>query len=193
MLDVDEAIIDNMSVNGLMAITFIVCSLAWSKTSWAMTLLRVSSGKLKVFIWFAIVSTNVLFACAAVIGWVSCTPIEKAWHPMVEGRCLSPQVVIVLDIVVSSKHNLSETDQRHELNPNLAFSGIMDLALAIVPWSILRALDMQPAEKFGVAIAMSMGVFAAIAAFIKASDLPELAGPDFSCMYPPYHAAIKFR
>ena len=62
------------------------------------------------------------------------------------------------------------------------YSGIGDLTFAIIPWWILRKVQIRPAEKIGVAVAMSMGVFAAICAFIKASLLQELAGPDFSCM-----------
>jgi hypothetical protein len=58
----------------------------------------------------------------------------------------------------------------------------VDLSFAIIPWFILRKLEMGPEEKVGVAVAMSMGIFAAVCAFIKASTLPELANIDFSCM-----------
>jgi len=43
---------------------------------------------------------------------------------------------------------------------------------------------MQPAEKIGVAVAMSMGLFAAICAFVKASALPTLSDLDFPCRWP---------
>lgn len=56
----------------------------------------------------------------------------------------------------------------------------MDLSFAIVPWLLLRHLQVSPAEKIGIAVAMSMGVFAAISAFIKSSAMPSLASPDFS-------------
>lgn len=56
----------------------------------------------------------------------------------------------------------------------------MDLAFAIIPWVLLRNLQVSPAEKLGIALAMSMGVFAAISAFIKASAMPSLLSPDFS-------------
>ena len=55
----------------------------------------------------------------------------------------------------------------------------MDLILAIIPWKIIMNLQMQTKEKIGVALAMSMGVFAAGSAFIKCSSLPELGGRDF--------------
>ena len=41
---------------------------------------------------------------------------------------------------------------------------------------------MRPEEKVGVAFAMSMGIFAAICAFMKAASLLELKSADFLCM-----------
>ena len=40
----------------------------------------------------------------------------------------------------------------------LVYSGVMDICLAMLPWSVILGLQMTPKEKFGVAIAMSMGV-----------------------------------
>lgn len=34
----------------------------------------------------------------------------------------------------------------------------MDLALSALPWSIIWSLQMRKKEKFGVALAMSMGI-----------------------------------
>ena len=39
-----------------------------------------------------------------------------------------------------------------------AYSAAMDLALALLPWTLVWKLQMKPAEKIGVAVAMSMGV-----------------------------------
>ncbi len=39
-----------------------------------------------------------------------------------------------------------------------AYSGVMDLVLAIIPWGIIMRLHMHTKEKIGVALAMSMGV-----------------------------------
>ena len=38
------------------------------------------------------------------------------------------------------------------------YSGLSDIILALLPWSIVWKLQMKPKEKIGVAIAMSMGV-----------------------------------
>ncbi|KIH94830.1 hypothetical protein SPBR_03753 [Sporothrix brasiliensis 5110] len=156
--------LNRITLTGLLTITFGICAQAWSKTSWAITLLRVASGwhRLRGFVWFALVSMNLFFAGPTLIYWLQCTPVAKAWQPLLPGTCWRPQVGIVLGIVASS------------------YSGLMDLAFAIIPWFLLRHLQISPAEKLGVTLAMSMGVFAAIAAFIKASALPSLTSPDFA-------------
>jgi hypothetical protein len=38
------------------------------------------------------------------------------------------------------------------------YSGIMDLVLALLPWTVIWKLQMKRKEKIGVALAMSMGV-----------------------------------
>lgn len=185
--------VDTISVVGLISITFTIASQAWSKTSWAITLIRVSSGRVKHFLLFAVISMNLLFIPPGVSWWIMCDPIEKAWHPLIPGTCWSEQVGVVLGIVASGmyhtlRHALlccrkQKTPLTHEGGggPATVYSGIMDLFFAGVPWLLLQAVEISPQEKFGIAVAMSMGVFAAISAFIKASALPTLNSPDFPC------------
>ncbi|KAL1889895.1 hypothetical protein Sste5346_008620 [Sporothrix stenoceras] len=155
--------LNSISLTGQLAITFGICAQAWSKTSWAITLLRIASGRrLRGFMWFALVSMNIFFAGPAFGYWLQCTPVAKAWQPLLPGTCWNPKILLVVGIVAS------------------CYSGLMDLSFAIVPWLLLRHLQVSPAEKIGIAVAMSMGVFAAISAFIKASAMPSLASPDFS-------------
>ena len=65
----------------------------WSKTSFAITLLRISNGWVKVLIWFIIIATNMVFGASATIQWVQCWPVAKLWDPSVLGSCL-PSVVV---------------------------------------------------------------------------------------------------
>ncbi|KAK0721101.1 hypothetical protein B0H67DRAFT_644264 [Lasiosphaeris hirsuta] len=156
--------LNDMYLIGQITVTLAICSQAWSKTSFAITLLLISDGihgKTRIFIWFAVVSMNLLLGMAAMFFWVGCMPLEKAWHPLMRGTCWSPNVIITYGIFTT------------------AYSGILDLVFAIIPWQIIMRLQMETKEKIGVALAMSMGVFAAAAAFIKCSSLPELGGRDF--------------
>jgi len=41
---------------------------------------------------------------------------------------------------------------------SIAYSGVMDLVLAFMPWPTIMTLSMRRREKIGIAIAMSMGV-----------------------------------
>lgn len=81
--------------------TLAVVSQSWSKTSFAVTLLYISDGWMSVFLWFAIVSMNILFGLGALFFWIGCTPVEKAWRPLVMGTCPDPSFNIVFGIVVS--------------------------------------------------------------------------------------------
>lgn len=40
----------------------------------------------------------------------------------------------------------------------IVYSAIMDFSLALIPWRLVWNLQMRPAEKVGVGIAMSLGL-----------------------------------
>jgi len=86
---------------GLCSATLAITAQSWSKTSFAVTLLRISGGRLKRFLWFAIGSMNVLFGLRALFLWVGCSPLEKAWRPRVQGSCWDPSLDVALGIAIS--------------------------------------------------------------------------------------------
>lgn len=95
--------IDKLSINGLLAVTFAITAIAWSKTSWAMTLLAVSPERReRICIWFGILSSNTLFIVSILSYWIPCTPLQKAWRPLVQGTCWSPKVGMVISMIASS-------------------------------------------------------------------------------------------
>lgn len=157
----DPAVLEKMflsiSIGGSLSLT----AATWSKTSFALTLLRLTDGRLKQFIWFCIISMNIAMGLSALFPWVQCTPVEKAWHPfMPEGSCWDPKVIMKYNIFSAS------------------YSALMDLTLALLPWKLIWGLQMKPKEKVGVAIAMSCGVFAGITAIIKTTHIPKMASDD---------------
>jgi len=140
---------------------FSICGAIWSKTSFAVTLLRLTDGWMKWVLWFIIISMNLAMGISAVLPFVMCTPVQKSWTPtMIEGSCLDFKILIDYDIF------------------SAVYSATMDLALALLPWTLVWKLQMKPTEKIGVAVAMSMGVFAAITALIKTSKIPSGLGMD---------------
>ncbi|KAK0712393.1 hypothetical protein B0T26DRAFT_648687 [Lasiosphaeria miniovina] len=142
--------------------TFGMFAVVWSKTSFAITLLRLTEGKTKAFIWCIIVSMNIIFFLEALFVWVQCTPISKTWLPSTPGTCWGSHPVNVYGVFAG------------------CFSGVCDIILALLPWRLVWSLQMQKKEKIGVGIAMSMGVFAGATAFVKSHMILTLGTSNFS-------------
>jgi len=76
---------------------FSILAAAWSKTSFAITLLRISEGRVRLFIWFVIVSVNIMLGLAAAFTWSQCTPIERTWNPFIKGKCWDSKIFVVFN------------------------------------------------------------------------------------------------
>ncbi|KAK3364700.1 putative integral membrane protein [Lasiosphaeria hispida] len=143
--------------------TFSVTAAIWSKTSFAITLLKLTEGWAKYLVWYIIVSMNIAMGLSALFPWVSCTPVQKAWDlSVVGGSCWDPTTVVYYNIF------------------SAAYSATMDFALALLPWTVIWGLQMKRKEKIGVAVAMSMGVFAGIMGIIKTSKIMVMLSSDFA-------------
>ncbi|KAK4173536.1 hypothetical protein QBC36DRAFT_359783 [Triangularia setosa] len=66
-----------------------ILTISWSKTSFAITILRLSpSGSvLRNIAWFVLISMNALMIVQAMVVWVKCNPVWKNWDMSVEGSC----------------------------------------------------------------------------------------------------------
>ncbi|KAH8888517.1 hypothetical protein GQ53DRAFT_724516 [Thozetella sp. PMI_491] len=142
--------------------SFSILAAQLSKTSFAITVLRISSGWLKRLVWFIIISVNIALGLALAFTWSQCDPIEKTWMPWVEGTCWSKFIV--------ARYNMFTA----------VYSGVMDIVLAIVPWKIVWTLSMNKREKAGVMIAMSMGIFAGVTSCIKVTQISNITNPNLS-------------
>jgi hypothetical protein len=112
----------------------------FSKISFGVTLLRLTSGYLRWFVWFCIVTLFLIMLPSALATWVQCTPMEKAWNRDIPGTCWDPSHSIDYGIF------------------NAAWCAAADFALALLPWYLIWGLQLKLREKIGVGIAMSMGV-----------------------------------
>ena len=83
--------------------TCAILAALWSKTSFAVTVLRISSGWIKVLVWFIIVTVNISLGVAIAITWGQCTPFAKIWRPWLEGECWSKGVQIWYNIFTASE------------------------------------------------------------------------------------------
>ncbi|KAK4204536.1 hypothetical protein QBC40DRAFT_303418 [Triangularia verruculosa] len=141
-----------------------ILAVAWSKTSFAITILRLSpSGSmLEKTAWFVLISMNALMTTQAVVVWVKCTPIRKNWDLATEGSCW--------DVNATNNYGVFCG----------VYSGLCDILLALLPWKLLWKLQMRKKEKLGVVVCMSMGIVAGVWAFIKSSKLLLLGSKNFT-------------
>ena len=65
----------------------------WSKTSFGITLLRLSNGWVKWLVWFIIITTNIVHGFSAAMMWVQCWPVAKLWTYNMEGTCWPTSLV----------------------------------------------------------------------------------------------------
>ncbi|KAK0628292.1 hypothetical protein B0T17DRAFT_149524 [Bombardia bombarda] len=141
---------------------FSILGVALSKTSFAATLLRLTDGWTKRFVWFILITANTSHFFSALFIWVRCNPVAKAWDPLLPGTCWPFSVTVKYGIFVG------------------AWATFCDFALALLPWRILMRFHMYRREKVGVAIAMSMGVIAGITSIIKCTTLHLFQSEDFT-------------
>ena len=83
---VDVARIPDLSLLGNISLIFTVTALSWSKTSFAVTVLRVTSSWCKKLVWFIIILMNVLFflGCTGPLGLLLTWRRLRLYAPAVE-------------------------------------------------------------------------------------------------------------
>ncbi|KAH7024744.1 uncharacterized protein B0I36DRAFT_416345 [Microdochium trichocladiopsis] len=161
--NIDPANAYDVGFGGLIVGAFIILAAVWSKTSFALTLMRIAGPKLKIVLWVIIALMNIFQFAAVIIQWTQCTPLEKVWNRRLPGGTCWPVPVSVGVSMFAA-----------------AFSGVSDIILAGLPWVILVKLQMKTKEKIGIAVAMSMGIIAGVTAFMKCVKIPILGSQDFT-------------
>ncbi len=74
---------------------FAIIAVAISKTSFAVTLLRLSSQAWQRHVlWFIIGSLNLVMWLCALFQYLQCSPVNKLWDFTVPGKCWDPMVQI---------------------------------------------------------------------------------------------------
>ncbi|KAF7588697.1 hypothetical protein BBP40_005296 [Aspergillus hancockii] len=156
---------DQTKVPGALKLIYIgmvicVISCVLSKTSFAITLLRIVTRTWqKTVLWFIIISMNLIMWLCAICYLLQCKPTEALWNAelMPTAKCWPTHIFQTIALTAG------------------AYSGCMDFILALLPWVVIWKLQMRRREKLGIAIAMSLGIFAAATAFIKTTKLTKLA------------------
>jgi hypothetical protein len=83
---------------------FGIIGIAIAKTSFCVTLLRLAVHTWhKVLLWVCIVTVNLVMWICGLTFFVSCTPIEKKWNPMVPGTCWDNTPVVNFAVFAGGK------------------------------------------------------------------------------------------
>ncbi|KAK3377347.1 hypothetical protein B0T24DRAFT_701790 [Lasiosphaeria ovina] len=169
--DINPDNLSTLAFLGYLGASFSMLGAVWSKTSFALTLLRIAtSKKMKVAVWSIILTMNLTMTANVILTWVQCNPIPKGWNMAIPGSCW--------DLKINAYYGVFAG----------VYSGLMDIVLSIIPWAIVWNLQMKRKEKIGVAVAMSMGVFAGSAAFVKSAKILLVLDGDF--IYEGYNLII---
>ncbi|KAJ5113485.1 hypothetical protein N7456_002019 [Penicillium angulare] len=157
------------------ALAIMACALG--KTSFAVTLLRIVVKRwMIVLLWFVIITMNLVNILTALFVFLQCKDPRHLWNPAIPSKCWPSHVFTNYSLFVG------------------AYSGAQDFVLALLPWTIVWNLQMRKKEKVGVALAMSLGVFAGAASIVKTTYLVALsAKADFTWELAPllYWAAVE--
>lgn len=87
---------DNLPAIGLLGNfigTLSILASVWSKTSFALTLLRLLSGRwTKDLLWLGVATIHLFLIVNALFMWIRCSPAAKTWDVYMEGTCWDNQV-----------------------------------------------------------------------------------------------------
>ncbi|KAM5349258.1 hypothetical protein ACJ41O_005765 [Fusarium nematophilum] len=133
---------------------FVIMSCALGKTSFSISLMRLATQRvIHILLWFLVASMLILHILISFIVFVRCKDPRTTWNPTIVSECWDPNVYLAIMYFIG------------------AYSAATDFVLALLPWAMLWKLNMKKKEKFGVALVMSLGVFAGSTAIIKCTKL----------------------
>ncbi|KAL2270537.1 hypothetical protein VTJ83DRAFT_2721 [Remersonia thermophila] len=130
---------------------FAIVSIAVSKSSFAITLLRlVTATWQKAALWFLLLTINGAMGSISIVQFFQCSVPPKP-------GCVNNDAVVALAVFAAG------------------YSAFADLALTSFPFLIIRNLQMKRREKAGIIVSMSCGVVAGIVGIYKASTIPTVS------------------
>ena len=80
-----------------------ILAVSLSKTSFAITLLRLTNGWMKWLVWVLLIVLNLTQYSSAIIFWVKCNPPAKTWNPTLLGTCWPADALNIYSEFVGGK------------------------------------------------------------------------------------------
>jgi len=101
--NVDPANLESIGLLSNVASTFSMLAAVLSKTSFAVTLLRITTGYIKTIVWVIIAVMNIAMGLAALFTWIRCDPVRKTWDPMTPGTCWDSNAMMIYSVFAAGK------------------------------------------------------------------------------------------
>lgn len=128
---------------------FFLSGFVWIKCSICLTLLRIAVIKWhRITLWTLIGITVVSTIFVDIYILVQCRPIERTWGEK-PGTCLPNTITVAITFVIS------------------AFNLITDVTTAVLPFLMLRKVQMTRKRKTAIIMVLSLGVMASIATIAR--------------------------
>ncbi|KAM0281667.1 hypothetical protein ACHAQH_003398 [Verticillium albo-atrum] len=160
---ISEENLKTINLNTIMVATFGILATTLSKTSFAITLYRISTNQwMKWLLIFIIVTINISMNLVWIFGLVKCTPFAKVLDRNHPGTCWDRTKLLRFQLFAAY------------------YSAILDFVLAFLPWQIIMGMSMRRRERLGVAVAMSLGAIAGITGIVKAVLVVSMTSTDFT-------------
>lgn len=106
-VSVDISNLDTMTVFGAAGLSSSSLAIAASKTSFAVTLIPLTTTWTRYYIYFVITTTAIFATPTAITPWVQCKPLVKTFVDFWPGECINKQPSVTYGEFAGSKLKLS--------------------------------------------------------------------------------------
>ncbi|KAF2259696.1 hypothetical protein CC78DRAFT_620841 [Lojkania enalia] len=143
----------NAAMYVLLAPLFSLASAFFTKTSIVLAFMRIMGRtvtwvhKLLAYIPLILLLLTSMLACGVMIFF--CWPVQKSWRPYLDGTCMDAKILDVVGRSVS------------------VYNAAMDVFCAIVPYFLIRKLNIKRKDKRNLVILMGGSVFGTVATIMK--------------------------
>lgn len=96
-----------MTVYGATGLSSSSVAIAASKISFAVTLIPLTTGLLRYYVYFAIATTAIFATPTAITPWVQCTPLVKTFVDFWPGECINKEPSVIYGEFAGSKFKFS--------------------------------------------------------------------------------------
>ncbi|KAI1849113.1 hypothetical protein JX266_005074 [Neoarthrinium moseri] len=150
---------------------FTLLAAAWSKTSFAITLLQLTRGPAKAGVWAIIISMNLMFIVNAILPFAQCVPTQKVWSIVTAAYSATMDwILAIMAWAIIWRLNM-------KLKEKVGVAICMSLGIVAGATSILRCIKIKLVEEDDFTYRsgeLAIWTVAEIATTIMAASIPVL-------------------